>query len=115
MTLAPAPRSLPSADASDGDVSVTVTFRPCSPIGSTEVLTSPDPLDATALLTLLDATIARLAVYRAAYRAALDEDTAPPALLPTPWYGWDSRRYEDDPATDREALEWQRAYGDAQH
>ncbi len=117
MTLAPAPRSIPSADASGGDVSVTVTFRPCSPIGSTEVLTSPDPLDDTALLHLLDATIARLTVYRDAYHAALDEDTrpAPPALLPTPWYGWDAHRNEADPATDREALTWQHAYGDAQH
>jgi len=115
MTLAPAPISVPSADANGGDVSITVTFRPHSPIGSTEVRTSPDPLDDTALLHLLDATIARLTVYRDAYRAARDEDAAPPALLPTPWYGWDSPRDEDDPATDREAFEWQRAYGDAQH
>ncbi len=115
MTLAPAPISVPSADVNGGDVSITVTFRPSSPIGSTEVLASPDPLDDTALLHLLNATIARLTVYRAAYHAARDEDTAPPALLPTPWYGWASFHDEDDPATDREALDGQRAYGDAQH
>ncbi len=37
-----APRSCVALD--DGDVSVTATFRPCSPIGSTEVVTSLDPL-----------------------------------------------------------------------
>jgi len=74
-------------------VSVTVTFRPLSPLGSTEVVTSPDPLDDASLLTLLAATIARLTLYRDAFRAALDEDTDPvpapaPLPLPTPWYAW---------------------------
>jgi len=74
----------------DGDVSVTATFRPCSPIGSTEVVTSLDPLDDAAVLTLLDATITRLTVYRTAYQQAMTEDTAtvPPLPLPAPWYAW---------------------------
>ena len=90
MTLAPAP-ILPSA-ARAGDVTVTVTFRPCSPIGSTEVLTSPDPLDDTSLLNLLDSAITRLTVYRDAYQQAMTEDAAtvppPPLPLPAPWHAW---------------------------
>jgi len=91
----------PAVTLDDGDVSVTVTFRPCSPIGSTEVVTSLDTLDDTALLNLLDATIARLTVYRDAYRQAMtgndqpvmDEDADPlpvraPLPLPVPWYAW---------------------------
>ncbi len=35
--------SRPAVALDDGDMSVTVTFRPCSPIGSTKVVTSPDP------------------------------------------------------------------------
>jgi len=83
-----APRSCVTLD--DEDVSVTATFRPCSPIGSTEVVTSLDPLDDAAMLTLLDATITRLTVYRAAYQQAMTEDTAtvPPLPLPVPWYAW---------------------------
>ncbi len=83
-----APRSCVARD--DEDVSVTATFRPCSPIGSTEVVTSLDPLDDAAMLTLLDATITRLTVYRAAYQQAMTEDTAtvPPLPLPVPWYAW---------------------------
>jgi len=92
MALAPAPRSVPSADVQGGDVSVSVTFRPCSPIGSTEVLTSPDPLDDTTLLHLLDSAIARLTVYRDAYQQAMTEDAAtvppPPLPLPAPWHAW---------------------------
>jgi len=77
----------------DGDVSVTTTFRPCSSIGSTEVVTSLDALDDAALLTLLDVTISRLTAYRAAYQHALDEDAAPapapvPRPLPVPWHVW---------------------------
>ncbi len=82
----------PAVALDDGDMSVTVTFRPCSPIGSTDVLTSPDPLDDTGLLTLLDATITRLTLYRDAFRLARDEDTdpapPPPLPLPIPWYAW---------------------------
>ena len=82
----------PAVALDDGDVSVTVTFRPCSPIGSTEVVTSPDPLDETGLLTLLDATMTRLTVFRDAFRQAMSEDAAtvppPPLPLPTPWYAW---------------------------
>ena len=80
----------PAVTRDSGDVSVTATFCPCSPIGSTEVVTSLDPLDDAAMLTLLDATITRLTVYRAAYQQAMTEDTAtvPPLPLPVPWYAW---------------------------
>jgi hypothetical protein len=99
MPATPLAASLPSisprpAVALDGgDVFVTVTFRPCSPIGSTEVTASPDSLDATGLLTLLDATMARLTVYRDAFHQAMSEDADPaparaPLPLPTPWYAW---------------------------
>jgi hypothetical protein len=82
----------PAVALDDGDVSVTVTFRPCSPIGSTEVLTSLDPLDDTGLLALLNATLTRLTLYRDAFRQAMSEDadpaSPPPLPLPTPWYAW---------------------------
>jgi len=82
----------PAVALHHGDVFVTVTFRPCSPIGATEVLTSPDPLDDIGLLTLLDATLTRLTVYRDAFRQAMSEDAAtvppPPLPLPVPWYAW---------------------------
>ncbi len=81
----------PAVALYDGDVFVTVTFRPCSPIGSTEVVTSPDPLDDTGLLTLLDAIMTRLIVYRDAFQQAMTEDTdaaLAPLPLPTPWYAW---------------------------
>jgi len=85
-----APR--PAVALYDGDVSVTVTFRPGDPIGSTEVTTSPDPLDDIGLLALLDATLTRLVTYRDAFRQAMTEDAAivppPPLPLPTPWYAW---------------------------
>jgi len=78
------PRPVVALD--DGDVSVTVTFRPCFPIGSTDVLTSPDPLNDTGLLTLLDATLTRLTLYRDAFRQAMSEDaaTVPPPPPPPP-------------------------------
>jgi len=60
----------------DGDVSVTATFRPHDPIGSTQVSTSIDLLDDDALLNLLDATIVRLTAYRDAYQGTRDEDAA---------------------------------------
>jgi len=77
----------------DGDISVTTTFRPHDPIGATEVVASIDLPDDTGLLTLLDATIARLTAYRVAYRQAMTEDTDPlpvraPLPLPVPWYAW---------------------------
>jgi len=85
----------------DGDISVTATFRPHDPIGATEVVASIDLPDASALLNLLDATIARLTVYRDAYRQAMtgndqpvkEEDADPlpvrtPLPLPVPWYAW---------------------------
>ncbi len=88
-----------SAAAIADDVHMTATFRPSSSIGSTEVTTSLDPLDDTALLDLLDATITRLIAYRTAYQQAMTENdqpvieedaaTVPPPLpLPTPWYAW---------------------------
>jgi len=87
-SIPPSPR--PAGALDDGDVAVTATFRPCSPLGSTEVVTSLDPLDDAAVLTLLDATITRLTVYRAAYQQAMHEDaaTVPPLPLPVPWYAW---------------------------
>jgi len=77
----------------DGDISVTTTFRPHDPIGATEVSASIDLPDDTALLTLLDATIARLTAYRAAYQQAMTEDAdltlaCAPLPLPVPWYAW---------------------------
>ena len=77
----------------DGDVSVTTTFRPHDPLDATEVVASLDLPDATALLNLLDTTIARLTAYRDAYQQAMTEDTDPapvraPRPLPTPWYAW---------------------------
>jgi len=77
----------------DGDVSVTATFTPDAPIGSTQVVASIDLPDDTALLNLLDTTIARLTAYRDAYRQAMDEDADPapirvPRPLPVPWYAW---------------------------
>jgi len=82
-------------------VSVTATFRPHDPIGSTEVVASIDLPDDTALLNLLDTTIARLIAYRDAYQQAMtandqplmdgDADPAPvraPLPLPVPWYAW---------------------------
>ena len=77
----------------DGDISVTTTFRPHDPIGATEVSMSIDLPDDTALLNLLDVTIARLTAYRDAYQQAMtaDADPAPvraPLPLPVPWYAW---------------------------
>jgi len=101
--LAASSRSIPpcpDVPLYDGDVSVTVTFRPLSPIGLTEVSISSEPPDDAALLTLLDATITRLIAYRDAYQQAMtendqpvmDEDAAvvppPPLPLPVPWYAW---------------------------
>jgi len=83
----------PAIAFDDGDVSVTVTFRPRSPIGSTEVVTSLDSLDDTALLHLVDSAIARLSAYHAAYQHAMTEDADPapisaPLPLPVPWDAW---------------------------
>ncbi len=91
----------PAVALYDGDISVTTTFRPHDPIGATEVSASIDLPDDTALLNLLDTTIARLTAYRDAYRQAMtandqplmDEhaDPAPvraPLPLPVPWYAW---------------------------
>ncbi len=54
---------------------------------------SIDLPDDTALLNLLDTTIARLTAYRDAYQQAMtaDADPAPvraPRPLPVPWYAW---------------------------
>jgi hypothetical protein len=61
------------------DCVVTVTFTPCTPIGATTVVFSPDPgADHAGLLDLLDDCIARLKCYRAGYAAALAEDQSDP-------------------------------------
>ena len=61
------------------DYVVTVTFTPCTPIGATAVLFSPDPgADHAGLLGLLDDCIARLECFRAGYAAALAEDQGDP-------------------------------------
>ncbi len=91
----------PAVALYDGDISVTATFRPHDPLDATEVVASLDLPDDAALLNLLDATIARLTVYRDAYRQAMtandqpvmeeDADLAPvraPLPLPVPWYAW---------------------------
>ncbi len=88
LSIPPRPRTTIALD--DGDVSVTVTFRPTAPIGSTEVVASLDGLDDTALLNLVDSAIARLSAYHAAYQQAMTEDAAPapisaPLPLPVPW------------------------------
>jgi len=77
----------------DGDISVTATFRPHDPLDATEVVASLDLPDATALLNLLDTTIARLTAYRDAYQQAMTDDVDPapvrtPLPLPVPWYAW---------------------------
>ncbi len=86
------PRTAVALD--DGDVSVTASFRPLDPIGSTEVVASLDLPDATGLLNLLDATIVRLIAYRDAYQQAMDADADPapvrtPLPQPVPWYAWE--------------------------
>ena len=83
----------PAVALDDADVSLTATFRPLDPLGSTEVVASLDLPDDAALLNLLDATITRLTVYRDAYQQAMTEDADPapvraPLLLPVPWYAW---------------------------
>ncbi len=91
----------PAVALYDGDISVTATFRPHDPIAATEVSASLDLPDDTALLNLLDTTIARLIAYRDAYQQAMtandqpvmgdDADPAPvraPLPLPVPWYAW---------------------------
>ncbi len=90
----------PAIALDDGDVSVTVTFRPLGPIGATEVVASIALPDDTGFLTLLDATITRLIAYRDAYQQAMTENDypvmeevaatvpPPPLPLPVPWYAW---------------------------
>ncbi len=83
----------PAGSLYDGDISVTATFRPHDPLGATEVVASIDLPDDTALLNLLDTTIARLSTYRDAYQQAMTEDADPapvraPLPLPVPWYAW---------------------------
>ena len=66
-TLAPTP--------SITDVTFTVIFSPCQPLGATTVILEPDPgADHAGLLTLLEAVIERLVVYRADYADALAAD-----------------------------------------
>jgi hypothetical protein len=57
------------------DVTLTVIFTPCQPLGVTTVILEPDPgADHTGLLSLLEAAIERLLVYRADYADALAAD-----------------------------------------
>ena len=54
---------------------------------------SIDLPDDTALLNLLDTTIARLTAYRDAYQQAMTDDVDPapvrtPLPLPVPWCAW---------------------------
>ncbi len=77
---------VPALDAGD-DVTMHVTFRPCDPIGLTEVVIDPEPAEDARVVDLLDAAIGRLTCYRDDYRHTTEED-AWPVRLPTPWYGW---------------------------
>jgi hypothetical protein len=73
------------ARADDGDVTVSATFTPTDPVGSTEVLITPEPATTSGVLELLDAAIVRLLAYRDGYRAASEKDAGP--AFPAPWYG----------------------------
>ncbi len=73
MTLAPAP-ILPSSTLV-GDVSISVTFTPSDPVGLTVVDVAGDEPTIARYLQLLDAAAARLAVYAADYRTAVEGDT----------------------------------------
>jgi hypothetical protein len=62
-------------NSSIADVTLTVIFTPCQPLGATTVILEPDPgADHTGLLALLEAAIERLLVYRADYADALAAD-----------------------------------------
>jgi len=78
--------SVPALDAGD-DVTMHVTFRPCDPIGLTEVVIDPEPAEDARVVDLLDVAIGRLTCYRDNYRHAAEED-ARPVRLPAPWYSW---------------------------
>ena len=67
----------PAVALDDADVSLTATFRPHDPIAATEVSASLDLPDDTALLNLLDTTIARLIAYRDAYQQAMTANDQP--------------------------------------
>ena len=57
------------------DVTLTVIFSPCQPLGVTTVIVEPDAsADHAGLLALLDAAILRLEVYLADYAEALAAD-----------------------------------------
>jgi hypothetical protein len=62
-------------NSSIADVTLTVIFSPCQPLGATTVILEPDPgANHTGLLALLEAAIERLLVYRADYADALAAD-----------------------------------------
>ncbi len=73
MTLAPASPSVTHRDALD--VQLVVTFTPSDPVGLTVVDVAGDELSITRYLQLLDDAAARLAVYAADYRTAVEGDT----------------------------------------
>jgi hypothetical protein len=59
------------------DVTLSVIFTPCQPLGVTSVIVEPDPgADHAGLLALLDAAIVRLELYRADYAEALAADAS---------------------------------------
>src|SRR5437764_10345374 len=72
-TLAPNPSV--TSDDSITDVTLTVIFSPCQPLGATIVIVEPDPgAHHVARLALLGAAIVRLGVYHAEYAEALAAD-----------------------------------------
>ena len=75
MATTLAPTSSVTSDDGITEVTLTVIFSPCRPLGATTVIVEPDPgADHVGLLALLDAAMLRLQVYRADYAEALAAD-----------------------------------------
>jgi len=77
-----------SFDAID-DVTIRVIFRPCDPIGLTEVVIDPEPAEDARVLELLDAAIARLTSYRAGYYQAVTGNARPVVRRLAAWHSRD--------------------------